>query len=171
MTGPADAILAHLKEVDAERHARAALPELNAKVVALKEYQQRRFAQTYADLLLSARYGAAARYFLDELYGPTDFTRRDDQFARVAPKLARVFPHDLAETIAALAELHALSEALDSAMGAALRSQRIAGVDYVRAWRPSAVRRTGRARSGSRWRSPRISTASRGCRCCAAAWA
>ena len=135
MTNPAAAILARLKEVDAERRARAARPELNAKVVALKEYQQRRFAHTYADLLLSTRYGAAARYFLDELYGPTDFSRRDGQFARVAPTLARVFPHELADTISALAELHALSEALDSAMAAELPGERIAGVDYVRAWR------------------------------------
>ena len=145
MTVSAAAILAHLNAVDAERRGRAALPELNAKVVAVKQYQQRRFAHTYADLLLSPRYGAAARYFLDELYGPADFSRRDDQFARVAPTLVRLFPNDLAETVAALAELHALSEALDSAMGAALTSDRIEGGDYIRAWR-AVGRPTDRAR-------------------------
>lgn len=134
MTAPTATILGHLQAIDAERQRRSALPELNAKVVALKQYQQRRFAHTYADLLLSTRYGAAARYFLDELYGPRDFSRRDDQFARVAPTVARLFPNELAETVATLAELHALSEVLDSAMAAQLPGERIGGADYVRAW-------------------------------------
>ena len=60
---------------------RAALPGLLEKVIAVKTFQQRRFSHTYADLLLSARYGAASRYFLDELYGPNDFTTRDVQAA------------------------------------------------------------------------------------------
>ena len=81
----------HLDIVDAERQRRALLPGLLEKVTALKSFQQRRFARTYADLLLSARYGAASRYFLDELYGPSDFTSRDAQFARVAPAIARTF--------------------------------------------------------------------------------
>ncbi len=134
MSLAAATILGHLKTVDDERQRRDALPALQARVVALKAYQQRRFAHTYADLLASARYGGAARYFLDELYGPKDFTRRDRQFARVAPALVRVFPNELAETIATLTELHALSETLDTATGLALANERIGAVDYVRAW-------------------------------------
>ncbi len=134
MTDPAATILAQLKAVDAERQRRTALPELSAKVVALKRYQQQRFAHTYGDLLLSTRYGPASRYFLDELYGPKDFSRRDDQFARVAPAVARLFPNELAETVATLAELNALSETLDTEMAAQLPHERIDGVDYVRAW-------------------------------------
>jgi len=134
MTHPAAAILEHLKVVDDERQRRAAMPALSAKVLALKAYQQRRFANTYADLLASTRYGAAAGYFLDEMYGPADFTRRDRQFARVAPAIVRVFPKELAGTIVTLAELHALSEMLDSAMGTVLASERIGAVDYIRAW-------------------------------------
>lgn len=130
----ADAILAHLKVVDAERQRRAALPELDARVGVLKDYQQRRFSHTYADLLLSTRYGPASRYFLDELYGAKDFTRRDHQFARVAPAIVRLFPRELAQTIVTLAELHALSETLDTAMGTQLTSERIGAVDYIRAW-------------------------------------
>jgi hypothetical protein len=85
-------LLAHLCVVDAERRRRAANPALNEKVGALKIYQQRRFALTYADLLASDRYGAATRYFLAELYGPIDFTSRDAQFAAVAPTVAQLFP-------------------------------------------------------------------------------
>jgi len=115
MAASAAEIAAHLSVVDAERQRRAEVPRLLDKVSELKAFQQRRFSHTYADLLGSARYGAAARYFLDELYGPGDFTARDAQFARVAPAIVRVFPNEVAETVAILAELHALSEALDTA--------------------------------------------------------
>lgn len=140
MPASAAFILGNLKVVDAERARRSADPGLNAKVVALKEFQQRRFSQTYADLLASARYGAASRFFLDELYGPTDFTRRDTQFARMVPGLARFFPDEIVETVSTLAELHALSETFDTALGLLLEDERITAIDYIRAWQ-----RAGRA--------------------------
>lgn len=134
MPATTDAILAHLKLVDAERERRSAVPGLGTKVAALKEFQQRRFSHTYADLLLSKRYGPAARFFLDELYGPTDFTRRDTQFARVVPALVRLFPSEIVATVATLAELHAMSESLDTAMANQLETPDIDAVAYVRAW-------------------------------------
>jgi hypothetical protein len=124
----------HLRVIDAERQRRVAQPELLARVNALKAFQQSRFSHMYADLLASARYGPPARYFLEELYGPNDFTKRDAQFARVAPAIARVFPNELAETVAILAELHALSETLDTAMGLELANERITPLDYIGAW-------------------------------------
>lgn len=134
MSASAAVILGNLKVVEAERERRSADPALNAKVLALKAYQQRRFSHTYTDLLASARYGAASRFFLDELYGPSDFTRRDSQFARMVPGLARFFPDEIVQTVATLAELHALSETFDTAMGRQLDDERIAPVDYIRAW-------------------------------------
>src|SRR6058998_1604614 len=90
--------------------------QLDARVRLLKAYQQRRFARTYADLLATARYGAASRFFLEELYGPTDFDERDAQFVRVVPALVRLFSHEIIATVSTLAQLHALSETLDSTM-------------------------------------------------------
>ena len=134
MTAPPADLLRHLEIVEQERQHRAALPGLLAKVTALKAFQQRRFSHTYADLLASDRYGAAARYFLDELYGPIDFAQRDAQFARVAPAVARIFPDEVAGTVATLAELHALSELLDTAMGRQLAEEPITASGYIAAW-------------------------------------
>jgi hypothetical protein len=134
------AIAAHLGVVDAERRRRTELPGLLSRVTELKAFQQRRFSHTYADLLASARYGAAARYFLAELYGPGDFTTRDAQFARVAPAIVRLFPDEVAETVAILAELHALSESLDTETALHLPDRPVAPLDYVGAWQ-----RAGRA--------------------------
>jgi hypothetical protein len=140
MSASSAAILAQLKVVDAERERRSADPVLSAKVVALKAFQQRRFSKTYADLLATARYGAASRFFLDELYGPTDFTRRDKQFARVVPGMALFFPNEIVQTVSTLGELHALSETFDTTLGALLEDERITAADYIRVWQ-----RAGRA--------------------------
>jgi hypothetical protein len=137
---PADtrAILDQLSLVDDERARRATDPSLAGAVRRVKAYQQRRFAHTYVDLLDSARYAGAARYFLDDLYGPDDFTQRDAQFARVIPALVRLFPQGLVETVHMLVRLHALSEQLDSAMGAQLADAPMAPIDYIRAWQAAS---------------------------------
>jgi hypothetical protein len=127
-------ILADLHTVQQQRQLRAQSTALAARVVQLKAYQHARFASTYADLLTSDRYGPAARFFLDDLYGPGDFTQRDAQFARVVPALVRLFPADLVQTVATLAALHALSERLDTAMAAATASDNWSPAHYQAAW-------------------------------------
>ena len=136
----AEAILANLANVAGERALREADTALDARVTTLKAYQQRRFARTYADILASARYGAAARFFLNELYGPGDFTRRDAQFSRVVPALVRLFPKAVIQTVAHLSALHALTESLDTAMAAHPTVADWTPALYVRAWQ-----QTGRA--------------------------
>lgn len=131
----AESLLKELRAVEAERARRAADPALEARVLALKAYQQRRFAATYADLLAHPRYAAATRFFLHELYGPDDFRQRDAQFARVIPTLTRLFPEDVVETVAKLARLHALSERLDTRMAELLPSAEITPAAYAEAWR------------------------------------
>lgn len=127
------AIQKDLAAVKTERQARAGDAGFAARVQAVKRYQQRRFELTYADLLTHPRYAGASNFFLDELYGPSDFTQRDAQFARIVPALVRLFPAEVVGTVQALAALHALSEQLDSRMGQAVND----GVDaavYVKAW-------------------------------------
>jgi len=132
------AISSHLASVSAERAARAAYPALGAQVDRVKHYQQERFRQTYADLLSSPRYAGAAKFFLEELYGPSDFSQRDAEFARIVPALVRLFPAEVVRTVESLGALHALSERFDTAMGRALDQDatgRLSSADYGRAWR------------------------------------
>lgn len=130
----ADSILHFLHQVQLQRQLRKSTPGLEAAVGWVKAFQQRRFSHTYADLLSSPRYGGAARFFLDELYGPKDFSERDAQFARVVPALVKLFPQDIVATVHTLAQLHALSESLDSAMGTALNTDERSAAGYVQAW-------------------------------------
>ena len=130
-----ESILNFLSDVAAERQRRAEDTSLGERVAAIKRFQHARFSHTYCDLLSDRRHGAAARFFLEDLYGPADFSERDVQFARVVPALLRIFPKELVHTVAELAELHALSERLDSAMGRALTVPELSGHSYGVAWR------------------------------------
>jgi hypothetical protein len=134
MSVDAQRILDELDAVERERLVRAADPALAGAVLALKAYQQRRFAHTYADLLGSPRYADAARFFLDELYGPRDFSQRDAQFARVVPALVRLFPREIVDTVEALARLHGVSERLDTAMARQLVGRPVDRESYLQAW-------------------------------------
>jgi len=140
MNDAGTAILHHLDAVARERQARAATPGLETVVRELKAWQQARFATTHADLLADRRHAPAARFFLDELYGPQDFAARDAQFARIVPALVRLFPHELVGTVALLAEVHALSEQIDTRMGQALAAQLpLSRAAYVQAWQQAAT--------------------------------
>lgn len=127
-------ILRWLERVDLARRQREADPELQRKVHEVKRYQQRRFEWTYRDLLASPRYREAAGFFLVDLYGPVDFRQRDEEFARIVPKIAALFPAEIISTVLDLAHLHALSEELDSAMATQLTHEPIGPAEYMRIW-------------------------------------
>lgn len=135
-------ILECLQAVAGQRTRRIAEPVLGAAVTAVKGFQHERFCRTYADVLQHPRFGPGARFFLEDLYGPVDFSERDAQFARIVPALVRLFPDEIVQTVLALAKLHALSENLDSDMGEAIAV--LAPVGAAPALQPAAY--------GSAWR-------------------
>ena len=128
-------ILEHLAQVETERARRQADARHAERVAAVKRYQHARFEATYADMLTSPKYALAARFFLEDLYGPHDFSQRDGEFARVVPALVRLFPKEIVATVEALAALHALSERLDGAMADVLTAMPLTASSYGEAWR------------------------------------
>ena len=135
MNQDGETILHHLAAVQAEREARLTDTSLAERVTQVKRYQQARFAHTYADLLGHPRYAGAARFFLDDLYGPGDFSQRDTQFARIVPALVRLFPAEVVATVASLTALHALSEQLDNEMARHVDVLPMTAATYATAWR------------------------------------
>ena len=109
----AHTIRAAVARVGAIREDAKSSPSLRAALVVVKAFQAKRFAGTYADLLRSAEYGAAASFFLEDLYSDKDYSERDAQFSRIAGALQRLFPQQVVTTAVALAELHLLTEELD----------------------------------------------------------
>ena len=127
--------MGHLASVERLRQQQRLEPAFAAQVAAVKAYQHERFRGTYVDMLTDARHAPAARFFLDELYGPHDFSRRDAQFTRIVPKLVVLFPEPVVRTVRDLARLHDLSETLDCAMARQLASAVLDEPTYARAWR------------------------------------
>ena len=142
-TDAATRIRTAVARVQALRQSGETSPSLGAAVLHIKQIQSRRFASTYADLLASAQYQSAARFFLDELYSTRDYAQRDAQFARIAGTLQTVFPRQVVQTAVALAELHADTETLDHQMAQAWLAQDGTGDDaerYLQAWRSTGQR-------------------------------
>ena len=130
-----------LQAVSRLRQQHLADPSLARASADIKRFQARRFQATYTDLLHSPRYKPAASFFLNELYADKDCAVRDQQFARIATSIAKIFPQAVLNTAAALAEVHALTEQLDDLMAIewlADISSNPASPDcgrYIRCWR------------------------------------
>lgn len=114
--------------------------QLSAAVTEVKRFQSQRFQGAYADLLQSELYREPTRFFLDELYSEKDYTERDNQFARIAGAIQKLFPQSVVDTAVLLAKLHSVSEELDFRMATVwTAASELDGMDfaerYVYAWR------------------------------------
>ena len=130
--------IAEVQRIRQESESRRSLFDA---VSAVKQFQSRRFAATYHDLLAGGPYQAAAKFFLSELYGDANYSTRDAQFARIAGAIQRLLPKAAIATAVCLAQLHVLTERLDLAMGRAWEQEDpppgTMGLTkhYARAWR------------------------------------
>jgi len=134
---PAEQIRRHLRRVFELRQQASTAGSLEA-VRSVKRLQARRFRSTYADFLAQASSAPAVRFFLEELYGEHDFSRRDMQFERIASALERMFPPAVSQLAIDLTETHALTETLDHDMAGhwARQDASLSPAErYVRAWR------------------------------------
>src|SRR4051812_41654775 len=127
----------HLAALKALRGDRRGQPP---RLKDLKAWQARRFATTYGDLLQEPRYEAATRFFLEDLYGPKDFSARDDAMIRILPTLSKLLSRSAVETAAFAVELEALTEDLDQRLARALPAGPIEPGAYARAYRETSTR-------------------------------
>jgi len=130
-----------LRRVNQLRADVAASHTLQRQLLVIKQFQARRFAGTYQDMLHSATFGKPTGFFLEELYGVADFSERDAQFGRIAGALRTFFPSQVVDTAVALAQLHALTEEMDVEMAKCCGNTKgtendiIDSADYIECWR------------------------------------
>jgi hypothetical protein len=132
-----DALKTHLARLKALRGEEAAAP---TRLRELKRWQSERLARDYADIAAVPRYTAATSFFLDDLYGPKDFSRRDAEMLRIVPSMAKLLPASAVETAALAIELEALSEELDHRTAAQLAAGPIGEATYAEAYRKGTAR-------------------------------
>jgi hypothetical protein len=106
----------------------------------LRRWQAQRLETSFQRFLENPRLRPAARFFLTDVYGDHDFSRRDADIARVMPMMQRMLPTSLLATVADGIELGALTQAFDLRMAAQLqrlapRRKRLDATLYAEAYR------------------------------------
>jgi hypothetical protein len=61
--------------------------DLTDAIRKLQTWQTNRLLVTHDDLWNSERFKPAMQFFVDELYGPRDFSQRDVEMARAVPTM------------------------------------------------------------------------------------
>lgn len=99
---------------DTERlHKQIAEQDLTVRIRNLQAWQTKRLLTTHSDLWESKRFNPAMQFFVDEIYGPKDFSQRDSELARVVPKMVKILPNKALVSLQAALKLNSLSLQLD----------------------------------------------------------
>jgi hypothetical protein len=104
----------------------------------LQDWQRKRLAHSYHDLISQERYQAAGEFFLAELYGGLHFRERDQEMERVLPVMLRMLRDDMILVLAEAFELQSLSLDFDMDMTVALQQS---GWDQLNASRYGEIYR------------------------------
>ncbi len=112
MSSLSDNIIADLRRTQAQRELSDKMGLLS-KVKHLQDWQCKRLLRTHETLANQPEYKKAMAFFVDELYGPKDFSQRDADIVRVVPKLAALLPEKAMRALAEAISLNALSFDLD----------------------------------------------------------
>ena len=126
----------HQRVFDSQVEPRNHLPWLKP----LQAWQAQRLERSFDAFLRDPARRPAARFFLTDVYGDHDFSRRDADIARVIPMMQRLLPAALLEAIADGIALAARSHAFDLRMAQALealspRGRRLDDALYARVYR------------------------------------
>lgn len=113
----------------------AAASGLAQRLQQLRSWQADRLARTYADLRRDPQLSCAIEFFLTDLYGPRDFTRRDVELARAWRYFRRALPDAALELLAKAIELQVLTAELDLAMVLQLAGEPLTAASYAAAYR------------------------------------
>jgi hypothetical protein len=134
MTQTVDNIVQHLHEVNVHRELADKGGFLDA-IYALQNWQCQRLIASHQSMWEQPRFRPAMEFFVDELYGPKDFSQRDQDIVRVVPKLARVLPEKAMASMDAALNLNRLSFELDFAMAKELQGSSIDRHSYAASYR------------------------------------
>jgi len=86
---------------------------LRNQVNSLRRWQCSRLLFSYDQLYQQKQYRSAMDFFTDELYGPNDFTKRDEDIKKVLPLMEKVLSKETIATFELALKLNTLSYQLD----------------------------------------------------------
>jgi len=80
---------------------------------AVQAWQCQRLLATHQEMYQQKRFKPAVEFFINELYGPNDFSQRDQDIARIVPKMSKFLPESALQSLATALHLNAISFELD----------------------------------------------------------
>lgn len=134
MSKQIDNIVQYLNQ-SAETYQRVVENDLQSKLIALREWQCKRLLATHHQTLEVKKYRPAIEFFVAELYGPKDFSQRDQDIAKVVPKMEKWLPEEALDSLEVAIHLNALSQELDVAMLDKLGDKPLNQENYAEAYR------------------------------------
>ncbi|QJR82219.1 hypothetical protein CA267_016415 [Alteromonas pelagimontana] len=126
-------LVRHIHSVNALRES-AEKTGLLKQIHALQNWQCQRLLATHSELAQQEKYQRAMNFFVEELYGPQDFSQRDADLARVIPKFANILPANAMQALDDALALNALSFELDMQMVQHLASAPLTRDSYAEAY-------------------------------------
>lgn len=112
-------------------HQQADNQGISQAIKTLQAWQCKRLMVTHNDLWQQKRFNPAMRFFIDELYGPKDFSQRDQDIARVVPKMSKLLPEKALVSLESALHLNLLSFELDMKMAEMLKGTEINRETYA----------------------------------------
>jgi hypothetical protein len=132
-----------LSLIDALERMHTQLQQTPARLEQLRRLQQwqaQRLERTYMDLSTSPRYRDTMRFFLEELYGPHDFSSRNRDLRKVLAQWERRLPQNASRAVLYALELEVLTQELDLLMVDALKGAAPTPNSYAAAYRQAGRR-------------------------------
>jgi hypothetical protein len=108
--------------------------ELMTTIKAVQSWQCKRLLASHQHMYQQKRFRPAVEFFVNELYGPNDFSQRDKDIARVVPKMSTFLPQKALQSLASALHLNTLSFELDFELAKRLVDTKINRETYAKAY-------------------------------------
>lgn len=109
----------HTKQIIRHLHGMATMQEIAEKanlmpsIRAVQAWQCKRLLASHQEMYQQKRFKPAVEFFVNELYGPKDFSQRDQDIARIVPKMSKFLPEKALQSLSSALHLNTLSFELD----------------------------------------------------------
>jgi len=103
-----------------------------ASFEVLQQWQRKRIARSFDDLIRQQGYRPAVMFFLSEIYGGLRFRDRDQDMSKVMPAMTRFLPDSALRTMSQAFELQAISLEYDMEMAAFMEQEKIVSLNMAR---------------------------------------
>lgn len=129
-----------IKQIIRHLHTVKTIHEIAEKNDTLKHirtiqaWQCQRLLISHQDMYQQPRFKSAVEFFINELYGPKDFSQRDQDIAKVVGKMAKLLPEKALVSLASALHLNAISFELDFDMARQLKDKPINRDSYAQAY-------------------------------------